>query len=88
MMKGWLSTFARFASQFDSDTLTTPTLRTSPEAGKPPSGKYLLGEGGQQTALAPPSLGRGNWRGLPASGEEREHVEPTGPRGDVPSRAS
>jgi hypothetical protein len=49
MMKGWLSTFARFASQFDSDTLTTPTLRTSPEAGKPPSGKYLLGEGGQQT---------------------------------------
>ena len=32
MMKGWLSTFARSArsaSQFDSDTLTTPTLRTS-----------------------------------------------------------
>jgi hypothetical protein len=34
MRKGWLSTFARSAiagsaSQFDSDTLTTPTLRTS-----------------------------------------------------------
>jgi hypothetical protein len=29
MMKAWLSTFARSASQFDSDTLTTPTLGTS-----------------------------------------------------------
>jgi len=44
---------------------------------EPPSGKYLLGESGQPTPSHHQVC-------VVTTGEEREHVEPTGPRGDVP----